>query len=338
VQSMRKWAEENPEEAAILREKVFALPADTNPEWIKLKNRERKGRERLRAENEAGIAAAKAEREAAEAARAELAAAADKLAPIGDMWAAVAESIRANPDNPQIDFDAGDAAFEENCGIAIDDYMRLRARRRMGGGGPEAARLRVQLAKERRKNELAAAKPASTEVEKSDTPAAAAPAEPPKGKERKPQHDWAPEIDTKHKIRGLDGWQLKLDDEMRKFRDPDTADYDEDPEAAADRVLKRELQAFMAELGEGDEPAAPAKRTPAKAAPKAPKKAQSASIPGVPSAASLTPKSAPPRKDPRMDPDHDDNHPVIQSFNKRQQWAIDRALRAARGEAVEGYE
>lgn len=324
VQAMRKWAEDHPEEAALIRDKVFALPADQNQTWIQLKNKQRKNRQQLHEEHTAKMADVQKLADQAAADKAEMLGAAEKLGPIGDLWSAVAEPVKENPEAPKIDFDAGDAAFQENTGISVDDYMRLRARARMGGGGPEAARLRVELAKERRKAALApAAKPPAKEVAK---PEAEEPAAPAAGKQRAPQHDWSGEIDGKHKIRQLDGWQLKLDDEMRKFYDADSRDYDEDPEKAADRVLKREIEAMAAEF-EDEAPPPPRKvgKQPPPAPPKPKRKPESGAIP---SAAELTPNQ-----------DADDrNHPVIQKFEKRQKWALDRAMRAARGEHVEGYE
>lgn len=325
VQSMRKWAEENPEEAALLREKVFALPADTNSEWIRLKNAGRKQRERLRAENEAQLSEAKRLADQAAADKAEMLGAADKLGPIGDLFAAVADKVRENPESPDLDFDAGDAAFQELTGLELDTYMRLRARKRMGGGGPEAARLRVQLAKERRELQVLKAKEAPASKEEAKPEAEDVP-EPPKGKQRAPQHDWSGEIDAKHKIRQLDGWQLKLDDEMRKFFDPDTRDYDEDPEKAADRVLKREIEAMAEEFEEEAPPPKPRKPAAgAKPPPAPPPRKPKASADGVPSAAELTPS---------MDPD-ESNHPVVQKWEKRKNWALDRAMRRARGEEVD---
>jgi hypothetical protein len=253
--------------------------------------------------------------------------AAEKLGPIADLWEHVAEKVRANPQAPEIDFDAGDAAFQENAGIDLDTYMRLRARARMGGGGPEAARLRVELAKTRR--EIAKAKPAEAPASKEDPkPEAETEAEPSKGKTRVPQHDWSGEVDAKHKIRQLDGWQLKLDDEMRKFYDADSKDYDEDPEKAADRVLRREIEAMAAEFEEEDAP--PVRRASPNTVPNAPpppkprRKVDNSR--GVPDASALVP---------RMSTPDDDKHPVIQNFEKRKAWADDRWMRRARGEEVD---
>jgi hypothetical protein len=328
LQSYKRWAEENPEQAAEIGKYVYKLPETSD--WIGLKNKQRKVRTEIQAErdaaakqNEAQLAAIKAESEAIQQAT-------SKLSPIADLWIAVAEVIKANPDNPNppIDFDAADAAFLENSGIDIDTYARLRARRRVGST-PEAAKLRIQNQKLQR--ELAAKQaPAAEKVAEKTESKEAAPAPDSTTKQRQPQHDWTGEIDAKHKLRQLDGWQLKLDDEMRRFYDADTQDYSEDPEAAADRVLKREIEAMMPE----DEEPAPVPRKvapkngktlgerPAPAAKPKPKAAQSA--PGIPSAAELT-------------PNNDDPHEskLEKNWGKRKNWALERAMARARGELVE---
>jgi hypothetical protein len=313
--SFRKWAEEHPEEAAEIGKNVFKLPSADD--WVGLQNKRRKVRGQIQEEraaqeraNAEALAAIKAEREAMDAAT-------GKLSPIADLWMAVAQVIKDNPgnDNPPIDFGAADAAFEENAGIPLDTYLRLRARRTLGGS-PAEARLRVQNAKLQR--DLEAAKPKAAEAPKdskkegSADDSAAAPAVP--SKERKPQHDWSGEIDSRHKLRQIEGWQLKLDDEMRRFYDPDTGDYSEDPEEAAARVLKREIAALMPE----DE--APAPKPKPKVAAK----------PAAAAAAAPKPKAPAPKEEP--DP-HESK--LERSWDKNLRRAMERHQARMRGELAE---
>lgn len=320
--SLKKWSEENPEDAA----KLFKIPEDTRQEWIRLKNRERKVKENIRGEHEKTMAEARAERQAAEEARQAIDTAAGKLGPIADLWEAVAEKVAADPSNPQVDFEAADAAFLENAKISIDDYMRLRARRSIGSSS-DAVRLRVE--NQKLKRELAG-KPSDTlkttaagESTKKDEAATAPPAA-----AKTNARDWSGELDGKHKLKQLDGWNDMLDVEMRKYRDSDTDEYDADPNEIADKLLKREIARMM----EDDPPADPPQRSRTQAA----KPAQTRPVvkprdsgDGVPSAASLTP---------RMTAPDDEKDEVQLRGGKKLTWsqiqnrAITRAQQRARGE------
>ena len=170
---------------------TFKIPEDTRSEWIRLKNRERKVKENIRGEHEKTMTEARAERQAAEEARQAIDSAAGKLGPIADLWEAVAEKVAADPSNPQVDFEAADAAFLENAKISIDDYMRLRARRSIGSSS-DAVRLRVENQKLKRQLE---GKPSdalkTTQKETSaavETSAAAEASVPAKGKAAR---DWS---------------------------------------------------------------------------------------------------------------------------------------------------
>lgn len=321
-QSLKKWAEENPEDAAAIGEKLFKMPADSREEWIRLKNGARKVRQRIQGDHEKTMSEVRSEREAAESAKAAIDSAAGKLAPIADLWEAVAEKIAADPQNPQIDFEAADAAFQENAKISIDDYMRLRARRSVGSNA-DAVRMRIE--NQRLKRELAgkpsdaltkttaAGEPPSPKEEAGTaSPAAAAKAD-------KNVKDWSDELPPKHKLRQFEGWNKLLDQEMRKYHDADTDEYAADPEEMANTILKREIERTMAELEGESEPAA------AKPKPKASN--------GVPKASELTPKPRAAAKPAAKDDEGDDDVKVAgMTWAQRQKRAIDRAMARARGE------
>lgn len=313
LRSLKKWAEDHPEEAAETLKKLGHLPADQTGEYIKLKNKQRKVREEIQGLHATTMAEARAEREQAEAARQAMDGAAGKLAPIADLWEAVREKVVADPSNPQLDFEAADAAFLENSGIAIDDYMRLRARKSIGSGS-DAVKLRVENAKLKR--ELA--KPAEerkTTAAGSNTPKDEAGTAEPAAKAPKNVKDWSDELPGKHKLRQIAGWNALLDTEMRKLYDPDTKDYDGDPEAIADKLLKREIARMMEEEPD-DETVKPKPRAPK------PKDA-------VPPASTLRPKAPKPAA---AADDGDEDAP--KGYADRQKWAIARAMRRARGEEV----
>lgn len=318
--SLRKWAEKNPEEAADVFAKLGTLPADSRGEWIRLKNRERKLKEGIHAERETTLTQAKAERQAAEEAKQAIDAAAGKLAPIADLWEAVAEKIAADPENPVIDFEAADAAFQENAKISIDDYMRLRARRHIGSA-PDAVKLRAENA--RLKREIAGkpsdaikvpkAEEAPTEKEAAGTAASSAKVN------GKAARDWSGELAGKHKLRQFDGWNALLDAEMRKHYDPDLEEYSADPDEIADKILKREIEAMSTEL----EPESAVKPKPKPNG--STKPAASAKPKPAPSAAQLTPKLS--------ENDADDDAVVGgMTWAQRQSRAIARAMARARGE------
>lgn len=320
VQSLRKWAEKNPEEAALVREKVFGLPADTNQEWIRLKNRERKLKEGINSERERTVAEAKAERQAAEEAKAAIDQAAVKLGPIADLWEAVAEKVRANPESPEVDFDAADAAFQENTGVSIDDYMRARARRHIGGG-TEGAKLRAENA--RLKRELAgkpsdAIKPKAAAGDESEAAPAAA-AVPPKSQRK--VVDWSGEVAEDHKVRQLEGWNALVDTEMRRHHDPDLDEYSADPDEIANTILKREIARMMEDEAPEETPKPKPK---ANGAPK-PNGQGKPKVEAVPNERDLRPKLT-------ASDDDDDAKVGGMTWAQRQSRAIDRAMRRARGE------
>lgn len=323
VRSLKKWAEQHPEEAAEIREKVFGLPADTREEWIRLKNRSRKLKAEVSSAGEKSVAEARAERVAAEQAKAAIDGAATKLAPIADLWEAVAEKMAADPDNPQIDFEAADAAFQENAKISIDDYMRLRARRAIGSG-PDAVKLRAENA--RLKRELAGKPSDAIKPKAADSPAEkedAGTAEPAAMAKPKDEKDWTTELGEKHNLRGIENWNSLLDKEMRKYLDSDTGDYDADPEEVADRILKREIERMMADDPD-DAPATKPRPKPNGAA-KPNGQAKPKARDAVPPASELRPKAKVAAVD-------DEEGDAPKGFAQRQAWAIQRAMKRARGE------
>jgi hypothetical protein len=273
---------------------------------VRLQNKRRKLKGELSADREKTLAEARAEREAAAAERATVDGVVSKLSPIADMWEAVAEGIKKNPGAPQIDFEMADAAFEQNAGISVDDYMRLRARR--GLAVPGDARLRAENARLKREAESAKSNGAATPA--LIAPAVAAPAA--KSKDAAEARDWSPELPKDHKLRKIDGWNALLDKEMSKYHDADLDEYSKDPEDVAAKVLKRELAALAAE--EEDEEEAPKPRARVKVAAKPEPVARPRKVP----VAELP----------------DDDSPEPKGMADRTNWAIDRAMRRARGETV----
>jgi hypothetical protein len=307
VQDFRKWAEKHPDEAAEIAEKVFKQDKNLLTEWVSFQNKTRKTKLGMQKEREQTLSEARAERAEAAKLHEQVNQAAGALTPIADLW----EAVRANPGQP--DFDAADAAFQETAGMPIDDYMRLRARR--GVVSPEMAKLRAENARLKREQAPKTNGAAAPSTETSAPPAvsepkAAAPAE-------LPEHDWSSELPKAHKLRQLDGWQAKLDAEMRKYYDPDLDEYSADPEKIADRVLKREIEAIMGE----DDDAVPTKPKP-KPKPKVSPKGD-----GIPDEYSLRPKK------PAKPAEDDDTAP--EGFAARERWALDRALKRQRGELAE---
>lgn len=324
LKSLKKWAEAHPDEAAEIGVKLFRLPADTTQEWIRIKNRERKARENIRGENETGLAAIKAEREAMEAAAAAMDGAAGKLAPIADLWEAVAEKVAADPQNPQIDFEAADAAFMENAKIPIDDYMRLRARRSIGSG-TDAVKLRVENAKLKRALEGKASDQVKTTPAESPTPAkveAGTADSAGKGKSKQAK-DWSGELPAKHKLRQFENWNELLDGEMRRYFDADTKDYDADPEEIANKILKREVERMMEDSPDAGDDLPPKPKPTANGAARSNGHAKPKPKDGIPDAAELTPRARK-AKDPDDDQEDDKDHPVIKDLNRRQAWALQR--------------
>lgn len=317
LKTLKRWVEENPELGAEAREIIFKADKDSTAEWIKLKAHERKLREKFGGEREKTLSEAKAERDAAAAERAQVDGVVQKLSPIADMWEAVAEGIRKNPEAPVIDFEMADAAFEQNAGVSIDDYMRLRARR--GIGQPGDARVRAENARLKRElaaqtNGAAGKSPAQGTTAATDV-RDAAPAAPAARKEPKAAEirDWSPELPKDHKLRKIDGWNALLDKEMSKYRDDlDEHAYSKDPEEVAAKVLKRAL----AELADEEEEEAPKPKPRARIV-----KAEE--------------PEAKPRKKPIAQLPDDDADEAPKDFAKRERWAIERAQKRARGELVD---
>lgn len=313
VKSMRKWAEENPEEAAEIRKHVFQADEDTTTEWVRIQNKKRKLKGDMATEREKSKAEVAAERAEAQAMRQAADKAVGALAPIADLW----EAVRIDPAKP--DFDAADAAFKETAGITIDEYMRLRARR--GVSAPESAALRAENARLKRQLAAGALAPVVTEgveVTPKDKQLPAAEAKP----EPMAAGKWEDEVPKTHKFRQIVDWETKLDAEMKRYHDPDMDEYSADPEEIATRLLKREIEA-MAEDGPPAPP--PTKRGKTVVAVPATKSSKSKASSGIPSAAELTPKVSSTETD-----DKDDDAPP--GFSQRTQWAIDRAMKRQRGE------
>lgn len=321
LKSLRKWAEQHPEDAAEAFTKLGSLPADTREEWIRIKNRERKARENIRGEHVKSAAELQALRDEAKASEVAMNGAAGKLAPIADLWEAVREKIAADPQNPQPDFEAADAAFLENSGISIDDYMRLRARRAIGSSS-DAVRLRVENRKLQRQLEAQASAPETKPADSPTSDEKGAGTAEPAGKAKRKERDWSDELPAKHKLRSIEGWNTLIDAEMRRYHDPDADTYDADPEEVANKILKREIERMTEDSPDDD---APAVKTNGHAKSKTPARD------GVPSAAELRPKTAPKRAPVVVD-DADADDAAPKGFAARQAWALKRHEQRRRGE------
>lgn len=335
LKSFRKWAEENPEQAAEIGEAVFKVNGDIKQEWIRVQNKVRKIKGEARTEREKAIADAKAERDAATAAKERAEQIASGLKPMADMWAA---SQRKGADgNPAPDFDMIDESFQRNTGgLTIDDYMRMRARR--GVASPELAReratrlrLEAELAQLRNTQGGNAPEKANGAAETRDNAGGAVvPASAPAAAPAAPSPDaselWGGELPKGHALRKFAGWENDLHQEMQRFYDADLDEYSKDPEDVADAVLQRKL----AELQ--PEPEEPAPRRVA--APKRPNTPRRRAEPAdaVPSASALTPR-APRGHRPATQDDLSDSGPT--DMVSRERWALERAQRRLRGEHVE---
>jgi hypothetical protein len=335
---MKKWAEQNPEEAAELRIHVFGVDQDSTQEWIKLQNKKRKMKEEFRGEKEKTAAEAAAERAEARADREVAEGAAGKLRPLMDMWGAATRKDAAGNLIP--DFDTVDMAFENTAQMPIDEYMRRRARR--GAANPEMTRVRAENARLQR--ELEAARPKETGAA---VPSSQAPASPPavtsETKTAAPVDllvKWGDELPKGHKLRSIVDWPAKLEAAMDRYHDAELDEYSKDPEDVANSVLKREL----ALLADEEEEPAPVKKKPAAAPgrPNTPKRRAAAdegstptNVPGLGIAAS--------KLVPRGKVNEDRSHKVIkpeelESFDggaaARRRFAMDRWARRMRGEEV----
>lgn len=335
LKSFRKWAEENPEQAAEIGEAVFKVGGDIKQEWIRVQNKVRKIKGEARTEREKALADAKAERDAAVAAQERAEQIAGSLKPMADMWAA---SQRKGADgNPAPDFDTIDESFRQNTGgLPIDDYMRMRARR--GVASPELAReratrlrLEAELAQlkggkdSQRAEPLQNANGAGAQQAK-DVVSAPAAAPAPAAPSPDASELWGGELPKAHALRKFAGWENDLHQEMQRFYDADLDEYSKDPEDVADAVLQRKL----AELQ--PEPEEPARRAPAPKRPNTPKRR--ATPDSIPSASALTPRPPAPRGHRPATPDDlSDSGPT--DMVSRERWALERAQRRLRGEAVD---
>lgn len=307
LKSFKKWAEQNPEQAAEIAAEVFRVGEDPKQEWIRQQNKGRKLKESLQAEKAATVAEAKAEREAAASERERAEQIAGQITYLSEMWAAASRK-NANG-QPDPDFDTIDEAFKQNTGgISIDDYNRLRARR--GVANPEVARLKAENARLARLAAANAGQPAPALLPAGQTNGAAATANagepaPPRAAVAAPgtaapevdvEALWGGELPKAHPIRRLAGWADELHAEMQKYHDETLDEYSRDPEDVAAVVLKRMLKAFEPEEVEGE----PVKRMPAAKRPNTPKtrtgrtafseEKAPVDVPGIPSAAKLAPR------------------------------------------------
>ena len=309
--SVKKWAEEHPEEAAELRP-IFGADQNTSEEWIKVQNKRRKMKEEVRSEKEKGLAEAAAERAQAKADRELAEGAAGQLRPLMDMWAA---AVRKDAQGNIIpDFDTLDHAFEMTAQMPLDQYMRLRARR--GVANPESARQRAEIVRLQR--ELEAAKGGAAGAVAPQTQALALPPPAPVATPAAPvdlKAKWDDELPKGHKLRQLADWPAKLEAAMDKFHDAELDEYSRDPEDVANALLKRELAAFSEE----EEPATP----PVKRAATKPSTPRARAAAVAPSPAPKTPKNGLISVSPEE---------FEGNMQERERWALERARMRLRGE------
>lgn len=310
---MKKWAEQNPEQAAELRIHVFGADQDSTQEWIKVQNKKRKMKDELRTEREKTLAEAAAERAAAKADREAAEGAAGALRPVLDLWQGATRKDQQGNIIP--DFDTVDNAFEQVAKMPLDTYLRLRARR--GVSNPEQARLRAENARLQR--ELEAAKGGSAGAA---APVAQQTASPPSVPAEQPaaapvpipktdfEAKWGDDIPKGHKLRQIADWAAKLDAEMSEYHDAELDEYSRDPEDVAAVVLRRELAA----LTEDDEPP-PAPKPKAKHSTPAKRAANGKELP-------------PPPKGHREIQLEDADKPP-EDLVERERWAIKRARERA---------
>jgi hypothetical protein len=326
LKPFKRWAEENPEQAAELAKAVFQI--DVGEGFIKLQNKARKIKGEIREQRTAAETAAQAKLAAAQAAQAEAERIAGSLRYMADMWAAAQRKDEQG--RPMLDFDTIDESFRQNSGgLSIDDYMRQRARR--GVSSPELARerasrlrLEAELAQLKGNNGAArgaqeangaAAQPAATAVPKGAESAAPAAAT------ANPEELWGDELPKTHQLREFRGWADELHREMQRHYDETLDEYSADPEEIADKLLQRRLAAFQPEVE-----VVPPTKGPKR--PNTPKRRAAPAGDGMPSASELTPKGHRP-----VAPDElSDEMP--KDFVSRERWALERAQRRLRGEAV----
>jgi hypothetical protein len=350
LKSLKRWAEQNPEQAQEAARAVFGV--EPKEGFIKLQNKRRRVREELRETHEKNLQLVRSEAMQAKADREKAEEVVGQIRWVTDMWAA--GSRKNEKGEPQPDFDAMDEAFRQNTGgMSIDDYMRLRARR--GVASPELARERAQRLRaeqelQRLKGGQSNGAAASTPPEGAapangagvanvQTPAPAAPTTAPApGASSNPEETWGEDVPADHQLRQFAGWANDLDKEMQRHYDRDLDEYDVDPEEVADQLLQRRLSALTGQQ------AAPAAAPPpaAKTRPNTPKRrAQSApavGADGIPSAAALTPKGSVPTKATRaghkegIDPKSED---FEGTWSQRQSRALERHYARMRGEHVD---
>lgn len=331
LKAFKKWTEENPEQAVELAKAVFQI--DVGQEFIKLQNVARRRKGEIREERTKAEKAAQEKLEAAQAAQAEAERIAGSLRYMADMWAAAQRKDEQG--RPMLDFDTIDESFRQNSGgLSIDDYMRQRARR--GVSSPELARersqrLRLEAELAQLKNTGAAgkapeAKGAATGLQvAAPTAAVAAPAAP----SVNPEELWGDELPKTHQLREFRGWADELHREMQRHYDETLDEYSVDPEEVANKVLQRKLAAFQP--AEEEQPAAPARRKPN--TPKNRQRRPAATGDGIPSASELTPRNAPKGHRPVVAEELAAEMP--KDYVSRERWALERAQRRLRGEAVD---
>jgi hypothetical protein len=332
LKAFKKWTEENPEQAAELAKAVFQIDVDEG--FIKLQNKARRIKGEIREQRTAAEKAAQDKLAAAQAAQAEAEQIAGSLRYMADMWGAAQR--KDDQGRVIIDFDTADECFRQNMGgISIDDYMRQRARR--GVSSPElarerASRLRLEAELAQLKGNNGAARgaqeangaAASVPGAAHGTPEADKPAAAPAAPTTNPEELWGDELPKTHQLREFRGWADELHREMQRHYDETLDEYSVDPEEIADKLLQRKIAAFQPE----EQEPAPARRAPAKK-PNTPKNRQRPAATGaVPSAAELTPRG----RRPASKDDLADDAPA--DYVSRERWALDRAQRRLRGEAV----
>jgi hypothetical protein len=330
LKPFKRWAEENPEQAAELAKAVFQI--DVGEGFIKLQNKARKIKGEIREQRTAAETAAQEKLQAAQTAQAEAERIAGSLRYMADMWAAAQRKDEQG--RPMLDFDTIDESFRQNSGgLSIDDYMRQRARR--GVSSPELARerasrlrLEAELAQLKGNNGAARgaqeANGAGAQQQAKDVVSTPAQAPALAAPQANPEELWGDELPKTHQLREFRGWADELHREMQRHYDETLDEYSADPEEIADKLLERRLAAFRAE----EEPAAPPKRPVPGKRPNTPKRRAAPAGDGMPSASELTPKGHRPVAPEELSDE------MPKDFVSRERWALDRAQRRLRGEAV----
>ncbi len=310
VKSIRDWARKHPEEAAEVAKQVFHVDGDLSSEWIRVQNKFRKRQTALE-EREREITARidAHEKESKETL--------DALDPIANLFQAV------NPDRGQdgakfdpkkIDFDAADQAFQDLTGVAIDEYMRHRARKGVAIS-PEARALKLENEQLKKKLEKAA-----PEEAKDDKPKA-------KAEPETASNKWESDIPEEHALRQFAGWQKELSKAMAPYHDPVMDEYSKDPEVVADALLLRKVKEFELEEPEVEVKPKP-KPIAARAAAPAPK-------PKAPALDELIPSDAYAYRKPAPKNGHETEPAVPGDFASRKRKAMERHTARMRGELVD---